>query len=192
MVSVTCGAGGPCSSPLALAVSRGFNQSIRPCPISSPGHPDREAAQRNGSFVLPTVERVAVNRLRLYAGTLTWFNVLPANRYIIREPTSGLEPLTSSHYEWSLRRCRGVQRIANPAYSEGFLCSALHRIALPVASEWCQFQVRIRLRHSVNRPAFEGSPHKKEQDFEVSLILPRLRSRRCGHLCLKYTKQRRR
>jgi len=130
MVSVTCGAGGPCSSPLALAVSRGFNQSIRPCAISSPGHPDREAAQRNGSFVLPTVEQVAVNRLRLYAGTLTWFNVLPANRYIIREPTSGLEPLTSSHYEWSLRRCRGVQRIANPAYLEGFLCSALPCIAL--------------------------------------------------------------
>jgi hypothetical protein len=25
--------------------------------------------------------------------------VLPANRYIIREPTSGLEPLTPAHYE---------------------------------------------------------------------------------------------
>src|SRR5215210_1457447 len=72
MVSVTCGAGGPCSPPLALAVSWGFNQSIRPCPISSPGHPDRDAVQRNGSFVLPAVERVAVNRLRLYAGTLIW------------------------------------------------------------------------------------------------------------------------
>src|SRR5215207_3299951 len=93
MVSVTCGAGGPCSPPLALAVSWGFNQSIRPCPISSRGHPDREAAQRNGSLVLPAVKRVVVNRLQLYAGALTLLRVLPANSDKTREPTNGLEPL---------------------------------------------------------------------------------------------------
>src|SRR5918997_823634 len=41
----------------------------------------------------------------------------------------------------------------------------LHRIAFPVVSEWCQFKVRIRLRRRVNRPALEGSPHKKKQGF---------------------------
>jgi hypothetical protein len=57
-----------------------MKESIRPSPNSSPGHLDREAAQQNGSFVLPAVKRVAVNRLQLYAGTLTFLCVLPANR----------------------------------------------------------------------------------------------------------------
>src|SRR5215218_9247037 len=35
-------------------------------------------------------------------------------------------------------RCRGVQGIPNPAFLGGFLCCVLHRIALPVVSEWCQ------------------------------------------------------
>jgi hypothetical protein len=80
MVGITCGAGDPCSPPLLLAPSWGLNQSIRPSPNSSPGHLDREAAQRNGSFVLPAVKWVAVNRLQLYAGALTFLRVLPANR----------------------------------------------------------------------------------------------------------------
>jgi hypothetical protein len=41
------------------------------------------------------------------------------------EPTSGLEPLTPAHYEWSVKRCRDVQRVANPAYLSGFLFSGL-------------------------------------------------------------------
>src|SRR5215208_6791098 len=36
---------------------------------------------------------------------------------------------------------RGLPEVANPAYLVRFLCSALHRIALPVVSEWCQEQV---------------------------------------------------
>ena len=45
-----------------------------------------------------------------------------------REPTSGLEPLTCS-LRVILRRCRGVQRVANPAYLSGFLFSGLLRVA---------------------------------------------------------------
>jgi DNA-binding NarL/FixJ family response regulator len=33
---------------------------------------------------------------------------------------------------------------------------------------------------------------RKSQDYEVSSVLPRLRSRRCGHLCIEYTKRQRR
>src|SRR5215208_1329193 len=38
-------------------------------------------------------------------------------------------------------RCGGLPEVANPAYLVRFLCSALHRIALPVVSEWYQEQV---------------------------------------------------
>jgi hypothetical protein len=47
----------------------------------------------------------------------------------MREPTSGLEPLTSSHYEGSITRCRDVQGVAKPAFLSCFLCSALLRVA---------------------------------------------------------------
>src|SRR5215203_3265818 len=38
-------------------------------------------------------------------------------------------------------RCGGLPEVANPAYLVRFLCSALHRIALPMVSEWWQEQV---------------------------------------------------
>src|SRR5919112_629533 len=48
--------------------------------------------------------------------------------------------------------CRGVQGIAIAAYLSGFLspdCCVLHRIALPVVSEWYQHHPYIRLTLSL-------------------------------------------
>jgi hypothetical protein len=45
------------------------------------------------------VNRVAVDQPSLHDKALFSFRVLPANRNKIREPTSGLEPLTCSSYE---------------------------------------------------------------------------------------------
>jgi hypothetical protein len=44
-------------------------------------------------------------------------------------------------FESGKRCCRDLNGLANSAYIEGFLslpCPALHRIAFPVVSEWCQ------------------------------------------------------
>src|SRR5215213_4399191 len=46
-----------------------------------------------------------------------------------REPTSGLEPLTSSLYECAGSSCNGLHRLANTAFLSGFLCSKLLRVA---------------------------------------------------------------
>jgi hypothetical protein len=45
--------------------------------------------------------------------------------------------------------CRRLQELVNPPYLSRFLFTlpypVLHRIALPVVSEWCQFHARIRV-----------------------------------------------
>src|SRR5215211_251279 len=61
-----------------------------------------------------------------------------------KEPTSGLEPLTSSHYERSVRRCRGVAQPCNP------------RIFRPVSLPWivlcCTYCVPGGARVGSNTP----------------------------------------
>jgi hypothetical protein len=52
----------------------------------------------------------------------------PANRNLLREPTSGLEPLTCS-LRVIINRCRGLHRITNPAYLSRFLFSGLPGVA---------------------------------------------------------------
>src|SRR5215212_1448010 len=42
-------------------------------------------------------------------------------------------------------RRRGLQGLANPAFLSQFPFCALHRIAFPVVSEWCQFSSRSHL-----------------------------------------------
>src|SRR5919107_4191927 len=48
---------------------------------------------------------------------------------ILRKATSGLEPLTPAHYECTVSRCRGLPRVAIPAYLNGFPFSTLLRVA---------------------------------------------------------------
>ena len=69
-----------------------------------------------------------------------------------REPTSGLEPLTCSLRVIASGVAGGCSGVANPAYLSGFfspVCCVLHRIALPVVSEWYQ---EVMDYHSSNSP----------------------------------------
>jgi len=49
--------------------------------------------------------------------------------------------------------CRGLHKIANLAYLDGFLFSGLHRIALAVVSEWYQ---EVMDYHSSNTPEYSN------------------------------------
>jgi hypothetical protein len=67
------------------------------------------------------------------AATATDFRSLQGPQSLLdskyKEPTSELEPLTSSLYECAVRRCGGVQGVAKPAYLGGFLVSGLLSVA---------------------------------------------------------------
>jgi beta-lactamase class A len=58
-----------------------------------------------------------------------------------REPTSGLEPLTPALYECAVSGCRALQRLANPAYTLGFLFPRLQGIESGLGSNMQFLQV---------------------------------------------------
>ena len=84
---------------------------------------------------LRTSETTNVSGVKRLVAQNRSFSPLP--RFLLqmsvkREPTSGLEPLTLAHYERSIRRCRGLHELANPAYLSRFLFSGL-----PVVAPYC-------------------------------------------------------
>jgi len=100
--------------------------------------PERRA--RGGRIARRCADVAALSCLRCPPGSHT--EIAPRDpRCRIREPTSGLEPLTCSlrviiHVLQGV--CTGLQIPHTQAGFSSPACYVLHRIALPVVSEWCQ------------------------------------------------------
>src|SRR5215216_1109225 len=105
--------------------------ALSPAPVTTTA---RTASSRSSSWRASISCLVISSVTRVSGGLLSVSFATPSSRRSTRTSrlSAGLDKVKEPgqpHYECSVRRCRGVQRLANPAYLKGFLFSALLRVA---------------------------------------------------------------
>src|SRR5215217_5665177 len=105
--------------------------ALSPAPVTTTA---RTASSRSSSWRASISCLVISSVTRLSGGLLSVSFATPSSRRSTRTSrlSAGLDKVKEPgqpHYECSVRRCRGVQRLANPAYLSGFLFSWLQRVA---------------------------------------------------------------
>jgi hypothetical protein len=127
------------------------------------------------------VSRGKWSRTTTFSALLIFLQIGRKRRADERTPTA----YPCSSYECAVRRCRGLQRLANPAYLGGFLFSGLLRVApycvpggIRVVSREVRRQWITRRRFLCNPdvPYARGPPNRRGEaptrDFHLRLRFP--------------------